>query len=361
MTRVDLKGVHRVRAASGREYHYAWRGGPRFWSSDSGFPAGSAEYLAALAASAPKARSAQGLFRSLIIAWLESGAFAALAPRSQKDFRTSLYHPKNGIDAKFGAAPIAAFDDPRIRRQVIDWRDGIGGKVGHDRLRHLQRIVAWALDRGDLRHHHLREITTTYRADRADVIWTPEEIAAFVAGAPPHVARILIAATETGLRPGDLAVLSREHIHPTPKGQRIVIWTRKRRRMASIPVTPAMGALISATPPGQSRLLVTAEGTPWQHENYLGAAVSTWRDNLKLRADLRLYDARGTAATRLLAAGADLREIATHMGWSLKHAASVIDTYAALAPESTDGVAAKLAKVARKANRSVKSSVKKPG
>lgn len=359
MTRVDLKGVHRVRAASGREYHYAWRGGPRFWSSDSGFPAGSAEYLAALAASAPKARSAQGLFRSLIIAWLESGAFAALAPRSQKDFRTSLSHPKNGIDAKFGAAPIAAFDDPRIRRQVIDWRDCIGGKVGHDRLRHLQRIVAWALDRGDLHHHYLREIATTYRANRADVIWTPAEVQTFVAGAPSHIARILTAATETGLRPGDLAILSREHIHPTPNGQRIVIWTRKRRRLASIPVTPAMTTLIAATPAEQSRLLVTAEGTPWTHENYLGAAVSTWRDNLGLRSELRLYDARGTAATRLLSAGADLREIATHMGWSLKHAASVIDTYAALTPEATDGIAAKLARADRTRNKRVKTPVKK--
>lgn len=80
------------------------------------------------------------------------------------------------------------------------------------------------------------------------------------------------------------------------------------------------------------------------HENYLGDAVSTWRDKLKIRKDLRLYDARGTAATRLLMADATLKEIATAMGWSIKHAAQVIERYAALSPEMSDGVADKLAR-----------------
>ena len=42
------------------------------------------------------------------------------------------------------------------------------------------------------------------------------------------------------------------------------------------------------------RILVNQGGEPYQHENYLGDAVTTWRDKLKL---LRLYDTRGTAAT----------------------------------------------------------------
>ena len=61
-----------------------------------------------------------------------------------------------------------------------------------------------------------------------------------------------------------------------------------------------------------------------------------------LRKDLRLYDARGTAATRRLKAGADLKEIATHMGCSIKHAAEVIERYVALSPNMTDGIAQKL-------------------
>lgn len=85
------------------------------------------------------------------------------------------------------------------------------------------------------------------------------------------------------------------------------------------------------------------EGKPYQHENYLGDAVSEWRDKTKLRSELTLRDARGTAATRLLEAGADLKEIAVHMGWSIKHASEVIERYVALSPAMSDTLAAKLA------------------
>lgn len=104
-----------------------------------------------------------------------------------------------------------------------------------------------------------------------------------------------------------------------------------------------MASLIGDTPTAQTTFLVNKGGRPYQHENYLGDAVSTWRDKLHLRPELRLYDARGTAATRLLEAGADLKEIATHMGWSVKHAADVIERYVALSPQMTDGLAVKLA------------------
>lgn len=356
MTTVKLLGIHRVRQkladGSVREYHYAWRGkgSPRFWSSDSDVRIGSAEYLAALSAAAPQGAAAKGKFREIILAYLGSADFNQLAPRSQADIRKSLYHPTNGIDFKFGDAPARAFDDPRIRTQVLAWRDKIGGKVGDDRIRHLQRIVGFAIDRSLLRNHRLQRIRSVYKSNRAEIFWMPDEIEAFAAGAPEAVARILIAGAETGLRPGDLQQLSRAHIHRTPRGQRIVIFTKKRRRMASIPVTPRMAALIAELPEGQERILVNQSGEPYQHENYLGDAVTTWRDKLKLRKELRLYDTRGTAATRLLEAGAELKEIATHMGWSIKHASEVIERYVALSPGMTDSLAAKLEKAEQRTN-----------
>lgn len=350
MARVDLKGIHRVRKTladgSRIEYHYAWRGkgAPKFWQSDSDTVQGSAAYIAALAAVAPKATAAKGKFREILLAFFASQDFRLLSPRYQSDIKTSVYHPANGIDTKFGDGPVAIFNDPRIRKIALEWRDSVGGKVGDDRIRHLQRIVSFALDRSMLTHNQLQNIASTYASNRAEVFWLPDEIAAFTAGAPPHIARILIAATETGLRPGDLCQLSRQHIHPTPGGHRIVIWTQKRKRLASIPVTAAMAALLASIPKAQDRIIVNRGGDPYTHENYLGDAVSTWRDKLHIRKDLRLYDARGTAATRLLDAGAELKEIATHMGWSLKHAAEVIERYVALSPGMTDGLGAKLAR-----------------
>lgn len=353
MATIKVKGINRIRRklADGtvREYHYASRdrGAVPFWNDGMAFAEGSPEYLAALSAARPVAAMARGLFREIIIDFMASQDFNRLAPRTQADMRISFFHAKTGIDVKFGAGPRGVFDDPRIRGVALKWRDGIGGKVGDDRIRHLQRLVGWAVDRGMLRQNHLQRIRSIYSANRADVFWTESEIAAFEQGAPPHIARILIAATETGLRPGDLASLGPAHVHPTPRGQRIVIWTAKRKRLASIPVTPRMAALIAATPPGQAHFIVNKAGQPYTHENYLGDAVSQWRDKLKIRADLRLYDARGTAATRLLLADATLKEIATAMGWSIKHAAEVIERYAALSPEMTDGVAEKLARAGK--------------
>lgn len=348
MIRVRLKGINRIKSkladGSAREYHYVGRGrgAVKFWDSASDVRIGSPEYIAAFTAAAKPADRAAGKFRSIIVRFLESQEFKSLAPRTQKDMRGSIFHAKNGIDKRFGDAPIAALNDPRIRTQALDWRDSIGGKVGDDRIRHLQRIMAFALDRGLVREHHLRQIKGVYKSNRSDIFWMPEEIATFVEGAPRHIGRILMAATETGLRPGDLAEITRANLHPTPHGQRLVVFTAKRKRIASIPVTEGMAALIADTPAGQTHLIATASGQPYKHANYLGDAVSEWRDRLKLRPSLRLYDARGTAATRLLEAGAELKEIATHMGWSIKHAAEVIERYVALAPAMTDGLAEKL-------------------
>lgn len=68
-----------------------------------------------------------------------------------------------------------------------------------------------------------------------------------------------------------------------------------------------------------------------------------WRDKAALSPDLRLQDCRGTAATRLLNANLSLSEIANHMGWSIRHAANVIEHYARVSPGETDAVLVKLA------------------
>ncbi|MHA7889397.1 MAG: hypothetical protein ACX937_18800, partial [Roseicyclus sp.] len=67
----------------------------------------------------------------------------------------------------------------------------------------MQRIVSFGYERGLIGEHHLLKIRKRVRTNRADKVWTREEIDTFVAGAPDYVGRILIAAVETGYRPGD--------------------------------------------------------------------------------------------------------------------------------------------------------------
>lgn len=345
MHRKPLAGIHRVRMKlKGNRvifYHYAWRGGPRFWSSDSDVKEGSAQYVAAFGEAGKQAQDKSGKFRDIIRMYMASTNFTRLSPRSQKDIRYSLFR-ENGIDDKFGDAPIGAFNRPKIRQTALKWRDTYHGRQADMVFAHLKQIISWALDRGYLLEHHLRGGGKVYTKSRNDIIWTEPEIDSFVSGTPDYVGRILIAETETGLRPGDLFNLSRFHIQKTPKGRRIYMRTSKRGRIVSIPITPRMAEIIDNLPATQERILVNGAGEPFAHQNSLGQTVHKWRDKLKLRKDLRLYDGRGTAATRLLNSGATLNQIALAMGWSIRDAAQMIETYATLNPDNSDAILVKL-------------------
>jgi hypothetical protein len=326
------KGIHRVakRRADGRvaEYHYAWRGGPRFWSSDDGIPVNGTDYWADYHRTVSDMRPSRGKFREVLAAYLDNPTFKNLAPRTQKDTRESIFHPINGIEIKFGDAPTAAFERPEIRRAAYLWQDAItSDRVADRRMKDLTKIVAWAIDRRFITHHHLQRMNPRYTVDRSDIIWTDDEITAFVTVAPEWVSRVLIAATETGLRPGDLTLLSRGHVQSTTHGQRIFMRTAKRKKVVSIPVTQRMAELIEATPKTRLNILATSTGQPFKGTNYMMKSVREWRRKAGIREELHLHDARGTAATRLFRADASLREISMHMGWSVQHTAKMIEIY----------------------------------
>lgn len=353
MTRTTrVKGIHRVtKKLSGSRrvrYHYAWRGGPRFWSSDDDTTEGGADYWAAYHAAVASRDPSRGTFRQVIRAFLDSREFAKKAPRTQADLRESIQHPKDGIDAKFGSAPIKAFDRPEIRRIAYQWCDGIASdRTADKRLGHLRLIVRFAIDRAFVHHNHLTDMKSRYSVDRSEIIWTDDEIAVFEREAPAFAVAILVTATETGLRPEDQVILNRAHIHPTPQGRRIVMRTAKRGKTVSIPVTPRFGTLLDGLPKDQLQVIVGGRGKPFTHQNYLGAAVRKHRNAINeahekkglpppIRRELRLYDARGTAATRLLSAGATLKEISAHMGWSLEYTSRMIEIYCAVNPDAEE-------------------------
>ncbi len=158
-----------------------------------------------------------------------------------------------------------------------------------------------------------------------------------------------------GFRPGDLVRLSRAHIQTTPKGQRIQLRTNKRKQMATLPVTPEMAVIIAETPADRMLVLTNASGEPLT-EHRVSEGLRQWRDKAGLTEEalgysLRLYDTRGTAATRLLNQGLTLKEIAEHMGWSLRTAANMIEKYALVSPDETDAILHKLTAAQRTGTR----------
>jgi integrase len=343
--RVRLVGVHRVRKrlASGQvvEYHYAFRGGPQIWRTGEAYGPGSLAYLAKLRdAEVPKA--ADGMFRQIIMDYQGSGEWRKLAPRTKADYRRWI----DEIDAEFGDAPKEAFNRPTILAEALKWRDRWDGRQADYAWTVLVRIVSWAHKRKILHAHQLLGVERLYSADRSEIIWTDPDLVAFAKVAPQEVVDALIGATETGLRPGDLVRLSRAHVQSTPRGRRIKIRTSKRGKVAAIPVTQRMAEIIDAVPKGQMLIFLSSHGEPWD-EKQLSKQVTKYRRKAGLDDRLRLYDARGTACTRLLMAGATLAEIALHMGWSVKTAAEMIEVYASLDPALSDSVLVRLEEARR--------------
>lgn len=346
MVRVDLKGIHRMkkRLASGAlvEYHYAYRGGPLIWKTGHPYAIGSRDYVAAFRDAANTSKAA-GLFREVIREFQSSAEWKKLAPRTKTDYSRWL----NRIDEKFGEAPIGAFNLPGIKRVALKWRDQWSGKQADYAWTVLVRLVSWAKKRTILSAHHLEGVERVYSVDRSDIIFTTSDIDAMHI-APLAIRRAIGAATETGLRPGDLVELARSHVEPTPMGRRIRMRTKKRKRVVSIPVTPRMGEIIDQTPPGQMLILMSPRGKQWGEE-HLSKSVKEWVRKAGLDERLRFYDARGTACTRLLLAGASLSEIALVMGWSIETTAAMIQVYASLDPQATDSVLVKLSDARAKA------------
>ncbi|MEX1663601.1 tyrosine-type recombinase/integrase [Thioclava sp. 15-R06ZXC-3] len=180
--------------------------------------------------------------------------------------------------------------------------------------------------------------------------------------ASTNLGAIQIAASEGGLAPQDIGILTRDHVQNTPKGRRLLFKRLKSKKVTRIPVTPALAKLIDETPNEQKQLIVSLDGRRLQPERASGivrdlkaranAAAATNTTLYHIRDELRLYDMRGTAATELLRAGCSLNEIAVTMGWGLRHAANIIEKYAAIVPEVADEVLAKLTAARRESEDS---------
>lgn len=339
MVRVDLKHIYRQRRQSGGrviEYH-SIRGvkGSTFWRSTDDVELGSQEYVDAYRA-AKRRPVVSKVFGGIITAYLDSGEFRALAPRTKADYRRWC----DEIRKKFGDAPIDAFRSPKIRQVAMRWRDRWTGRNALYAWTVLRRIVTWAYDAGMLDHHHLKGGSRgLYRASRAEIVWTDDDISTFCDGASEWLARLLTLACETGFRPGDLVKLTRANVHKTPEGRQISVRTGKSRgrSIAAVPVTETAAQIIDSTPADRLLILTNEKGTALSEE-WASKAVKKRARSAGLDERLRLYDARGTAVTRLYRAGADLSQLSRHFGWQPTTAAEMLRHYATLDPAATDEV-----------------------
>lgn len=231
---------------------------------------------------------------------------------------------------EFGDAEIDVFADRRIRKQIIAWRDRFADAPrGADyRVAALSRVLKYAVDTGRLEANHAVGISNLYDSDRADIIWTEDDIGRWMEGDASNGVRpanqterdIITHARFTGLRRTDLANLTRL----ADRGDHLV-WNavkgRKGKRVeVIIPIVPEYRAYLDAAYARQSpgkvaclNLITNRSGKPIT-PNGIGQAVR--KRCRALGIDKHLHDLRGTFATDLMRAGFLDHEIAEIVGWT---------------------------------------------
>ena len=284
-----------------------------------------------------------GMLPSLIRAWRASPEWNALA----KSTRDTCGSQLNAIEAKWPLTTISVWDDPRMVRKVVAWRDGRAKtpRAADLGVMVLRELLDFARLRAEVTINVARDIPTIYRGgNRAEIVWTQSDIERFEAMAlrekrPQLIDGIRLAAL-TGLRRQDLVTLTWAHIEEFALVKKALKSSRRKRRFATLPRIPALNALLDALrgrerKDGVETVLVTSFGRPWSADGF-GGSFNRIRDLADIvhvdqetgeRKKKHLHDVRGTFATHLIMAGLTDQEVAEAMAWSPEQVSTIRRVY----------------------------------
>jgi hypothetical protein len=177
VVRANIKGVFAtyktLKNGARQTYWYHRETGKRL----RGAP-GSPEFISDLAAAEKLIRNRlAGTFNNLVRLFTLSAEFdKTLATSTKVEYRRMLMK----AESKFGEMPIAALDDPQVRRDFMDWRETVarssGEREADNRLSAISAMLTWAIDRGHINANYLRGFKRLYHADRSEIIWLPEHL-----------------------------------------------------------------------------------------------------------------------------------------------------------------------------------------
>jgi integrase len=324
VVKVDLKGIAKVKA-KGREYYYAWRGGPRL----RGQP-GSPEFIASYNQAIEDHRTPDASrFRSLVTMYKASGDYRKLADTTKRNWSRWL----DRVAEYFGDLRIAQFDRPeKIRPVIRKWRNQWADKPrsADYGMQVLSRVLSHAVELGKIAGNPCEGIKQLYSGDRSEIIWTDADIAKLKTGAPgkpcsPDVIHAVELACHAGLRLGDLLRLSWSHV-----GEDAILFATGKsrgRREAIIPLYDDLRAVLDRIPKRSTIILTNVRRRPWT-ANGFGTAFNRAKIAAEIDdRDLHFHDLRGTAATKFYIAGPSVRVIAEILAWSEEQVDRIIRRY----------------------------------
>lgn len=272
-----------------------------------------------------------------------SPEWEALADSTKKVWRGHV----DLIEARWGTKPLAVWNDPRMVAMVMKWRDERAGtpRSADAGITVLAHLLEFARLRGRVAINVAREIPKLYKGgDRAEILWTADDIAQFEAKARDlkrsQVIDGLRLAAVTGLRRADLVSLTWGQVGEFAIVKTALKRSRGKRRRAIIPQTPQLEALLAELrtrhrKEGVETVLVNSYGRPWSGDGY-GTSFDDTRnkagivhidDEGKVRKK-HLHDVRGTFCTMLLTEwGLTDEEAADIMAWSPARVAHIRKVY----------------------------------
>jgi integrase len=324
-----------------RWYVYAYRGGPLIHKAEGPRP----RITAAIQDLAAEARKARGVIAGQVptIATLID-AFATdttpewkrLAKSTKQDYRMWLER----IRLEFGDAPLAVFDDRKIRGDILGWRDRWADRPrsADGAIEVMSRLLSWGEDRGRLKMNAAKGIERLYEVDRSEVIWEKADFDQFIAAAPIEVREGVELAAATGLRRGDLVKLPWAAV-----GDHAIVWRTSKSRGKTVVTIPLLSeakavlarirerheATMAARPVGKRISLpeTVLSNTRWQPWTAMGFGSRFNDAKIASGVDKHLHDLRGTFVTRCCIAGLTDQEIADIVGWDTADIASIRRRY----------------------------------
>jgi len=322
--RMSIKGIYVVPRplSDGRtRYHYyAYRNGPKFWTSEGkriDLPGKrlDPEFVAAYNEAVALERGPQkgSLAETVCLYRKKCVAFRKMKPKGQAArigyLDKWLEMPLHGA-AKAADAPLSIFDSRRVIKFITTHRDTVWGhspSAADEAVIALSAFLTWCKKDGRLDWNRAHGIDPVYQRPTEARIWSDQEQIAFLESAPTHLAWAFKLALFTGLRREDLirlpvSCLTRDHIIiPTSKS--------RGRNTALIPVTPPLKDLLDEIDETRNKLktepitvLFSSRGTPWTAEGF-GTSFDRHRTKVGLGPENQgptIHDLRKTCATNMI-------------------------------------------------------------
>ncbi len=351
---MSVAGVHFVRSVKPgkpiRWYIYAWRGGPRIRVAEQpSQPRLTKADVAAIATAQQASEEPADTIKGLSTRWQRSREWKAFATST----RTLWGDCCTRIEEKWGSIPLRVFGDPRTTSKIVKWRDEMadtnGLRTADEHVKVLSMMTKFGVLQGLLACNPAQPVPRLWKGgNREEIIWLPEDCAAFDAVAPQWLVDVRKLAEFTGMRRGDLCALRLDEIFDTHIGRTAKKKSAGKRQRTLMPIIPGLKELLEELrtrkrKPGVETVLVGTHGNPVQPRT-LSAQFSKYQamanngKGIVHRATYddeqdkpkHLHDLRGTFATKLMTLpGGSLTDdqIASVMGWSAEQVATIRKRY----------------------------------